>query len=178
MLTTYRDLIHLPVAAVLEQKRAGLVSEVVSDPAKHSLVAFLVRVSPWPWHQPRALSPHEVVEYDPHGLVINDVTALVHPWKIVRLQELGRQRGGGVIGRGVATDQGRWLGAVSDYTIETDTGGVTQYYVRNIFADERVIAPKQIVRVTPNRFIVSEAAAEYETAPTLARSAPDPSTTS
>lgn len=152
MLLAYADMCSSPVAAADLGERIGTVIDVVVDPPAHTVVAFLVKLPGW-FTGAKFASPHDVIEYDPHALIVSAADTLVEQSEIVRANQLLHERHR-VINRVVVTEAGVTVGKVTNFVIDTETAGVVRYYVRSRFGPERIIPTTSIIRVTADQFII------------------------
>lgn len=152
MLLAYSDILHCPVAAADPGERVGSVVDLVAEPTEHRVVAFAVHVGGW-FGSTRFLSPDDVVEYDPHALIVPTADALVDPDEIVRAKKCMDEKMA-VLKRPVVTDRGETLGHVFNYVVDTDTAGIVRYYVKSLLGPERIIPTSSIIEVTARAFVV------------------------
>lgn len=154
MLLAYADMLHAPVAAADVGERIGTVVDVVVDPPEHTVLAFLVR-PPGLFVRSQFVSPHDVVEYDPHALIVSAADTLVPTNEIVRANTLlhANHR---VIGRAVIAESGTKIGSVINFAIDTDTAGIVRYYVKSRFGHERIIPTTAIIEVTATTFVIRD----------------------
>ena len=154
MLLAYSDLVHSPVAAADPGERVGFVVDVIAEASDHRVVAFAIRTGGL-FGTTKFLSPDDVVEYDPHALIVPTIEVLVDPTEIVRAHEIN-QRNERVLKRAVVTQRGEALGNVINYVIDTDTSGLVRYYVKSLLGPERIIPVTSVVEVTKDAFVVKD----------------------
>ena len=153
MLLAYSDLLNSPVAAADLGERIGSVVDVIAEASSHRVVALSIRTGGW-FGATKLLSPDDVIEYDPHALIIPTTDALVAPAEIVRAHDIGT-RHDQVLKRAVVTERGETLGSVVNFVIDTDTAGIVRYFVKGLLGPERIIPTTSILRVTNTAFVVS-----------------------
>jgi|GEM_PF-6115677 len=154
MLLAYADMLHAPVAAADVGEKIGTVTDVIVDPETHTVLAFVIRPGGL-FAGLQFVSPQDVIEYDPHALIVASGDALVPTSDILRAQTMLRQHVH-VLRRSVMSESGDNLGKVNNFAIDTETAGVVRYYVHALFGQERIIPTKSIVQVTDKAFIISD----------------------
>ncbi len=154
MLLAYSDLLHSPVAAADPGERIGSVVDVIAEAYDHRVIAFAIHTGGW-FGTTKFLSPDDVIEYDPHALIVPNPEVLVAPGEIVRATQIADHHNQ-VLKRSVVTQAGEALGVVVNYVIDTDTAGIVRYYVKSLLGPERIIPVMSIVEVTKDTFVVKD----------------------
>ena len=154
MLLAYSDMLRSPVAAADPGERVGSVVDVIAEASDHRVIAFVIQVGGW-FGGTKFLSPDDVIEYDPHALIVSSPDVLVEPAEIVRAIEVD-QRHERVLKRSVVTESGESLGAVINFVIDTETAGIVRYFVKGLLGPERIIPVSSIMKVTTDSFVVRD----------------------
>ncbi len=154
MLLAHSDMVHSPVAAADIGERVGSVVDIVADPHEQRVMAFAVHTGGW-IGATKFVSPDDVIEYDPHALIVSEAEVLVDPAEILRAHEIVEHHTR-ILNRPVVTEAGEALGHVIDYVIDTDTAGIVRYHVKSLFGPERIIPATSIVKVTDDSFVVAD----------------------
>ena len=147
-----KKLLNLPVAAMATQSKVGTVRKILVDPQGGRLIGFLVQqgfLAPG-----RVLSHHDVVSYDPQGLVVNDPTNLLPIDDIVRAKEVMDQRIY-ILGMRAYTESGKFLGRVTDFVLSTDIAMVVKYHVVGILG-LRILPAEKVVEISKKGVIFSD----------------------
>lgn len=154
MLLTYTDTVHAPVAAADVGEKVGTVTDIITEPETHTVLAFGVR--PDGLFKPLMfVSPNDIVEYDPHALIVSTIDSLVPTTDIVRAHTLMTQRDH-VLRRAVVTESGQKIGNVANFAFDTETAGVVRYYVHSLFGQNRIIPTTAVVAVQPKALVVAD----------------------
>lgn len=100
-------------------------------------------------------------DFVPKGMAVNDHEDLVDPGELIRLQDV-LKLDYTLIGKAVATNQGRKLGRVGDYAVDVDSFIIQKIYVdrpvyRSLTDGQLSIDHSQVVETTPKKIIVKEA---------------------
>lgn len=140
-----RKLIGLPVAAQDSQSKIGRISQILVDPQNGRLLGFLVQEGGF-FSAKKALSIVDVREWDPNGLVTTSVENLVPPAEIIRLREILAKKIF-LLGMKAKTEQGKSLGLLEDFLIDTGTESVTKYYLKDLLGKARVLPSDKVVRI-------------------------------
>lgn len=164
MLLQLTTLQGLPVASLADEATIASVLDAVVHPETGELLGF--------WVQPhglfarrKALASRDVVGYDPQAVVVQRTDVLVDAAEIKPFAKAAKEHPTW-LGKRVETDNGHWLGTVSDLVINVDLEVLATLQVSSLFAAERLIAREAIVRVTPKAIVVAADAEVRATQPT------------
>lgn len=119
----------------------------------------------------------DIREHINRGFVVNDHEVLARPDDLVRFERLLDIKYD-LIGKTVVSDQGRKLGKVSDYAVESKSFYIKKIYVaprllKSLTGSSLSIDRRQVIEVTDKKIVVKDADVKEE-APELS-AAPAPS---
>ncbi len=100
----------------------------------------------------------------PEGVLVNDHEALSNPGELIRLKEVTSHQFN-LLGKNVVSDQKRKLGKVTDYALDSDNFyiqklHISQSIIKSFTGGALLIDRSQILEVTHQRIVVSEATAK------------------
>lgn len=109
---------------------------------------------------PMILPAGEVRDFIPKGIVVNDHDAITHPDDLVRLKsviDIDYE----VKGKIVASDNGKRIGKVQDYSVDSKSLYIQKLYVtqnilKGISKGQLVIDRNQVVEITDKKIIVKQ----------------------
>lgn len=143
MIVKYTSIIGAVVAELRGQTKVGRVREVVIDNEKISLAAVALDMPFWSFSKQQFISSIDIVHLRKNAVIINNDDAILDVNESINLKKLVEKKSFG-IGQKVRTESGTYIGQVYDYLIETESMGITKFYVRKLLA-ERIIATKKII---------------------------------
>lgn len=153
---TITSLLNLPVMSLHTGSRLAITSGVIIDPRKLTIAAFYVEgamVS-----SPAVLHPIDIREIGELGFIVDNDTKLMSLDGLVRLEEIIDFRCE-LIGLRVIDEDGRKLGKVSGYSIETEGYTIQQITTeqslfRSFTSTGNTIHRSQIVSVSRQGILV------------------------
>ncbi len=140
-----RKLIGLPVAAIDSGSKIGVVSKVVVEPQNGNLLGFMVK-SGGLFSESKALATIDVFEWDPNGLVTRTIDNLVPPAEIVRLNEILKINFD-LLDLKAKTEAGKNLGQVENFLVDSATGTVVKYYLKDLISGKRVLSSDKVIKI-------------------------------
>ena len=144
MLIEAKDLINLPVGAEDAQSKVGLIQKIIINPENGQLLGFLVITGFF--SPPKALSFMDVKFWDKEGLVTAEEDNLVLPTEIVRLNHV-LKADINLIDMPAEDENGQSLGLVENFLIDTETGSVVKYYLRDILGNARILPSEKVIKI-------------------------------
>jgi uncharacterized protein YrrD len=145
MLIEAKKLISLPVASMEDGEKIGEITKIIVDKNSASILGFLVKsgglLSP-----KLALSIVDITEWDPNGIVTNSMDNLVPPDEIVRLNDVLKSNFD-IFGTKAKTESGKNLGTVDNFLIDTETGTIAKYYLKDIINGERIFSADKVIKI-------------------------------
>lgn len=159
MLFQATSLIGLPIGCQETRSKIGEILQIIINPEKGSLLAFLVKPLGF-FSSPKLLSPVDVIEYDKAGIVCKSHEDLALPKEIVRAKKI-LDSGIKILGINARTTSGTKLGKVEDFLINTETSNVTKYYLKNWF-ETRIISADKVIKIDRTGLIFDDDASNGE----------------
>ncbi len=122
-----REILGLPVIALAQAAKVGVVRDLVIDPSRRAIVALLLadttRQKP-----SRQVSFDAVRRVGPHAVMIEDESAVSelseYPQQLTLSEGTSR-----LVGLQVITDTGRTVGTISDVAVDEGSGLIEEYLV-------------------------------------------------
>lgn len=156
MLITSSKLLNTPVMSLHVGGRVANTKHPIINPNNLRIVAFEV-VSP-AFRVQNFLLADDIREFGPLGMIINDTDELVLEGDVIRLDEI-RKLHFTLTGMNVRDEDGKKIGKVSDYTVETDRFEIQQLSVQRgilkSFSDTGLLVHRsQIVEVSDSTIII------------------------
>jgi len=145
----YSNIKNLPVASLADSQKVGRLNKVLIDLDRLEIIGFLIRENIF---SIKFLGLPEIAELDKRGVVIESKEKLARPDEIVRAQNI-IQNGIEIISLPVRTKNNKFLGRVSDFVFESDSGKILKFYLQ-FFLRSRVISRMNVLDVTPRKMIV------------------------
>ena len=142
-------LLGLPVISA-SSARLGTVDRCLFDPKGIKLAAL--QVPRGIGRKVSSLDFRDVLPLTRRSLIVDSDEALKS--NLDGLDEL-HHRAGPVLGTVAKTESGRRLGRVGDVLIESETGGIVRFYLRN-FLPERIIPRQYLVSINPKAIIFKD----------------------
>lgn len=155
-------LLNLPIASEESMSKIGIISEIIVDP-ENGVVCGL-QVKPLGLFSPKkVLSVVDILAWDPNGIVTRDEENLVDASEIVRIEKI-LEKQIFLIGLKAETENGKNLGQVEDFLIDTETQTVSKYYLKNLFGESLILGHDKVVRID-KKIIFTDDVGEGETSP-------------
>lgn len=157
MLVLNQRLLSLPIVSIQTGGRLGKIASPIIDPRQLRIVAFKCE-GPQINISPAILHSEDIREVSDIGLIVDSADNIMSADDLVRLKEvldLNFQ----LDDKLVVEENGRKVGRVTSYSIETTAFYVMKLHVRPGFISsfkvtERIIDRSQITEITPQKIIV------------------------
>lgn len=146
------DVLSLPVGGLEDHAKIGIVKSIIVNPDNGYILGIIVGTGPIYLHTLFA-SWQDIKDITPEAVVIQSSDALLQIADVVRAHELIKDDFG-VINLPVETRDGRRLGRVNDYSINTKGGYLSKLEVTSFIGPSRIISKKSIIKITPSKVIV------------------------
>jgi uncharacterized protein YrrD len=137
-------LINMAVAAEDTLSKVGIIKQIIVDPENGQLLGFLV--SQGLFGGVKALSIIDVQYWDTAGLITKTEENLVDPNEIIRIKNV-LDRNIILFDMPAETEDGISLGIIEDFLIETETGSVLKYYLKDILGKSRIISADKVIKI-------------------------------
>lgn len=144
MMIEAKKLIGIPIAAEDALRRIGTIKQLVIDPENGQILGFLV--STGLFNQPKTISLMDIKYWDMNGLVTEYEENLLPIEEIVRIKEI-IDKGIDFLDMSAATEDGKNLGKVEDLLVDTETGLVVKYYLRDLLGKSRILTHDKVIKV-------------------------------
>lgn len=154
MYITASKIFDLPVASLESKSKIGQVSNLFFSPDELVLVALEVKTGGFLFSKKLYLSSHDIIDFDKNGLVISSDGVLVESSEIVRIKEIIKAKIS-VYGQKAVTKSNKYLGKIFDLLIDSETCGITKFYISNLL-QERILDRNKVEKVTPKAVIFSD----------------------
>lgn len=139
------QLIGLPVASQEDNKKVGIITQIIFEPTDGALLGFLVKPEKF-LSRTLALSVADIHEYDKQGVVIKNAEALVPVEEIVRFKKVLESKIK-VVGANVKIQGGTTIGKVYDTLINLDLAILDKIYISGILQQGHIISAEHIVKI-------------------------------
>lgn len=155
---TIEHLLGMSVMSLQTGARLARICGAIVDPRTLAIAAFYVE-GPRLIERPMVLHPNDIRELGEIGMIVDDADKLTSLDGLVRLQEVV-DLGFNLIGLKVSDENGRKLGKISSYSVETTAYNVMQVYTeqslfRSLGSSGSTIHRTQIISVDSTTMIVS-----------------------
>jgi sporulation protein YlmC with PRC-barrel domain len=127
----YSSIIGSLVAELRDQTKIGKVSEVIIDKEKLEIAALAVEQSFIFFSKSKFVLKMDIISLLKDGVIITDQDSIIDLKGSVKLEKLVKGKNFG-IGQRVFTDNGKMIGTVYDYLVETNTLSITKLYVKHL----------------------------------------------
>ncbi|MEI6040002.1 MAG: PRC-barrel domain-containing protein [Candidatus Berkelbacteria bacterium] len=144
MITQASKLIHLPVAAEDALSKVGIIKDIIVDPETGVLLGFLVIVGLFT--PAMALSVRDIKFWDQDAIITASEENLVNPAEIIRIKHVLDQKIN-LMNLPAETENGKSLGFVEDFIIDTETESVTAYHLRDLLGSTRIIPADKVIKI-------------------------------
>lgn len=151
MLILWSSLKNLPIAS--SEGKYGIINDIIVDPENSLILALEVKTG-W-FSKNKFLAFHDIVDFDPLGVVIRSPESLVNLDEIVRAEKVRRKKIK-VLKAVCRTESGKTLGKVYDLAINKETSLVVKYYLRNLFLGERIIPMQRIIKINQKGIVFED----------------------
>lgn len=157
MLILIENLLNIPVMSLQTGTQLAETTGAILDPRQLTIAAFYVDGSGLE-QSPSILHPVDIRELSDVGMIVDDTTKLMSSDGLVRLQEI-ISFGFELTGLKVVDEQGRKLGKVASFGVETGSYMVMQVYteqslMRSLSTMSSTIHRSQIVSVNNSVMVV------------------------
>jgi uncharacterized protein YrrD len=147
---------NMPVLDLESGEVLGRVLDLVFNPAKQKLVAFVLHKGTM-LTPVQVLVPIDVVEYGPKMILARNRNTIIHPKEVVGLPELMKNTHS-IIGLIAGTETGKTLGKIDNLDIDTVSSLIQRYHVHPMFITgltqpDLLIPADRFVRMDKNRMI-------------------------
>lgn len=172
MLVLKDRLFNVPIMSLQTGAEIARTDRAIIDPRQLTIVAFYCQ-GPKLDVNPAVLHIDDIREYGSLGFIVDSADNLMSPTDLVRLQQV-LNFNFTLEGKQVVEENGRKVGKVSNFTVDTRSFYITQLEVQQGFMQSLtmasvVIGRTQIVEITDKKIIVRSAtiAKEAPVAPKL-----------
>jgi uncharacterized protein YrrD len=166
-----------PVLLKKERAVVGIIEDFVINPDNGELLGVLVREGFGKKNQ-KALPKKDIEVVGKDFILINSYEQLGDIDEIVRIKQV-LDKEIRIIANKVETESGQYLGRVFDYTIDFNLYSISRLYVSNKFfgfsANQHIIANNQIIEITKEKIIVSDATIKISSTKVAAKPVISPS---
>ncbi|MBL4694004.1 PRC-barrel domain-containing protein [Candidatus Gracilibacteria bacterium] len=148
----YSKIIGTPILAEEGFRPIASVKDVVMDPERGKVIAFVV-------DKGKVIVPFDVLSWG-DAIRVHDHDAIVESEDVLRVKEV-QDSGVKISGNKVETEEGKVLGKVLDFSVNSKTMEIKKLYVgRTILGlikfETRLIPAKNIIEVLEDKIIVKD----------------------
>ncbi len=161
MLVLSNSFSNKPIASVQSGHRVAVVQNIIIDPK--DLKIFALTVDSPNLGANLVIHTEDIRDFNHQGIVIDDNDQLMaFSDDLVRLKKVS-EINFQLIGKSVYTENGKKLGKVSEYVVDTDSFFITKLHVNRSVAksfgtSQLIIDRSQVVKVTDRRVVVKSTA--------------------
>lgn len=146
------DIIGLPVGALEEKAKIGVVSDVVVNPDNGTILALIIKTG-FLRQERKVVDWQDVRVVEKSGVVVGTVEQLIALEEMVRVEQLIKD-GFHLVGLPVFTTSGQKIGRVNNFRFDSVTDSLNQLYVRGFWGPNRIIGMSSIVRIELRKVVV------------------------
>lgn len=159
MLVSVDKLLSSPVLSLHTAGRIANIVDLIISPHDLSVAAFILDVLD-PEIDTDLLRPIDIREFSPIGVIVDSADVFTKAGEVVKLDEIINLQFS-LSGLKVVTKSGKKLGAVANFTIDTDNFKVHQLSVRrqlfrNFIGEELLVSHSQVIKVTDSQITVKD----------------------
>lgn len=164
MILRYTQIIGLPIFELKNQSLLGYSHECVLDNVKKSILGIVLK--PSLFSQPKfILLKMDVLKILKKNIVVRDEGAISEIKDLVRVQTL-IENGLFGIGQKVQSEDGRNIGQLDDYEVDTDTLAITRLHIKGL-GTERIIPSTLIISIEPKMITIKDPFSRVEAIPEI-----------
>ncbi len=145
MLLELSKIAGLSVGSFDEGALVGKIVKPVISYKEKKVLGFVVKPSGF-LAQNKVISIEDVIDIDQSGLVVRSAESLIDLGEVVRMSEIIKSKFK-LIGLGVESKEGKYLGNVYDALVDSSSGEIIRIYVRQFLSDY-VFDHSQIEEIT------------------------------
>lgn len=150
----YSKVIGTPVLVEEGFRPIASVQDIVMDPERGTVIAFVVDIN-----KGKVIVPFDVLSWG-DAIRVNDHASVVDSEDVLRVEEV-QHSGVKVSGNKVETEEGKALGKVLDFSVNSKTMDIKKLYVgRTILGlvkfETRLIPAKNIVEILEDKIVVKD----------------------
>ncbi len=150
----YSQIVGTPVYIEEARSPVTTVKDLVVDCARGKVIGFIVDIN-----KNLVVAPIDILEWN-DKLVINGYEAMVEADEILRIKE-ALDEGIFLLKNKVETEEGKYLGKVFEYTVNTGSMMVNSLYVAKGFLgllryEQRIIGMKHVLEVKKEVIVVKD----------------------
>lgn len=154
MIIPYTRVVGAKIFATKSQKVVGEIADVVFSGSDLSVLALLLKDSALFKRTPRAVATTDIISLNNYAVMVGNKDSVVNTKELIRAEKAMNDGFLG-IGQLVITREGKKIGRVFDYLIDSTSFAITKIYVRNIFR-ERIIPVSVITDVQGRKIIIKD----------------------
>lgn len=147
MIIEANKLIGLPVAAEDILSKVGVIRQIIVNPENGQLMGFLVLTG---FFSPaKVLSTMDIKFWDKDGIITELEENLVDQDEIVRIHKVLEDKIN-LFEMPAETESGKSLGKVENFLINTETGSVVKYYLKDMIGQSRFMPADKVIKIDKN----------------------------
>ena len=147
MLIEATKLIGLPVAAEDILSKIGVIRQIIVNPENGQLMGFLVLTG---FFSPaKVLSIIDIKFWDKDGIITELEENLVDQDEIVRIHKVLQDKTD-LFQMPAQTESGKSLGIIENFLIDTETGSVIKYFLKDMLGQNRVMPADKVIKIDKN----------------------------
>lgn len=154
MLLPYSKIVGSPIIDLKTQSKLGEVSEIVIKKSDISLHGLILRGSSILSRKTNVVAASDIVEIIKGAVVVSDIDSVVDFDEAIRLKE-AFLKGFHGIGQKVVTKNGKTIGKVFDYLVQSDTNLIVKFYVKNLLS-EKIIGRNSVISFEKNKIVIKD----------------------
>jgi uncharacterized protein YrrD len=152
---TSAELNGLPVIAIEEARELGKVRDLVIDPKEKSVRALLIEDREW-FRNPKALLFSSVRGVGPDAVIVDNSSCIISLASSSELDPYLVQPVRVINAQAVSTE-GRFIGRVTEFFVDTNTGKITGCEVASPSSSQKpVTVPTERIRALTNDLLLAE----------------------
>jgi uncharacterized protein YrrD len=155
MLVQYSKIINSPVVELQTQTQIGVVDDLVIHKTKLEVYGIVLKKSSiLSFGEPKAVTSTDIVEINPQATIVNNADSAVPLSEAVRLKEAIEQKYKGIYQR-IVSKNGKNIGLVYDYLIDSTTQKISKFYCRTLLA-EKIISARSVIKIEGKKITIKD----------------------
>ena len=166
MLIRASDIIGKPIYTHDDGAIGGAVKEIIVSPENGRVLGFINKT----FFQPQnVVSEQDVIAVNQRGVAINDLDALIPPQDVIKISAVLKKKIH-ILNSLAQTENGKKLGCVEDFVIETETASIIKFYIKGgMLSPFLILSSDDVVKIDAGKIIFTDSVLER---PTKAASEP------
>ncbi len=151
MLIEANNLIGLPIGAIEENQYLGKVRDILVERKNGTVMGLIVGHGVPFFENKLFLADMDILDIDKNGVTTRTQENLIDPQEILRAKKNIEEKFN-LVNLPANTKNGKYLGKISNYVIDTVTMQIIKYYVHGLFED-KIISNNQVIKISKKEII-------------------------